>query len=114
MPKNYYAIKGPAEDGKYTVYTADTDAFQIIVGWGSGSERVAAGFYGTDAKNLPSGLKGNFDRNFKGWQWTFGREHAEEMLGLIEKYEHDDNYYNAAERKRLPDLKKTLKFILEN
>lgn len=112
MTKNYYAVKsGPNPDGTFTFYTADVDACQIILGWGGTSNQTEADFYGNDAKDAPSELRGNL---YPKWKWSFGHDHARKMLGLIEEHEHDDDYYNAAERKRLPDLKKVLRFILEH
>jgi hypothetical protein len=107
--RDYYAIK-PGSGDKFTIYTKDEDAYQIIVGWGGTQNQVQADFYGDDAKDAPSQLRGNLGMP---WKWIFGPEHAREMLKLIGAHRNDKNYYNAAESKRLPDLEKVLHIILE-
>jgi hypothetical protein len=109
---NYYAVVKNPDGHTFTVYAVDEHAQQNFFGWGSDRNRIEGAFYGTSASlSVPPGLKGR-KPGVLPWKWKLGPEHAREMLGLVSQFGKDDKYYDAEARKRLPDLVRTMNFIL--
>jgi len=111
---DYYAIQ-PNGDGTFEIFARDTDAKQIIYGWGGTANQVEADFYGAgDVKTAPptKGLPGRAGEPIG--HWKFDKRHAEVMLSYMKMHGNDPNYYDAAEKKRAKDLKKILDFIMES
>lgn len=108
---SYYGIV-PGPEGKFTVYAIDQHAIQNFLGWGSDQNRCDGSFYGTNAKNIPTKLKGKLAPGDMPWQWTLDYECASKMLGIVHNYGGDSSYYDDESKKRLPDLIEVLEFVI--
>jgi hypothetical protein len=112
---SYFAVGVDAPEGMVVFYARDTHAMNLLFGWGGTSDQIEADFYGRGIEHgrghVVPPTKGKLSPGDIPWSWTFGPEHARRMLGLIEKYKHDINYYDKDARKRLPDFKALLHAI---
>ena len=102
----FYAVEA-APDGRTYVYSRDRDAIQAFHGWGGTADQIDADFYGNSNPSIIASAP-RTKGSERAWRWHLGPEHAKRMIGLIDRYIDDKNYYSASEKIRAKELRAVL------